>query len=732
MKPNRTIKAGYKIILKRMKFLIRYLIFILSLLLSISTNAQYKYAFQNPALSIDKRADNLIQQLTTEEKINLLLYNSPGVERLGIPKYNWWNEALHGVARAGRATVFPQAIGMAATFNDSLIYKVATAISDEARAKFNAAVKNNNRSQYLGLTFWSPNINIFRDPRWGRGHETYGEDPYLTGSIGTAFVKGLQGNNPNYYKTVACAKHFAVHSGPEPLRHEFNATVSNNDLRNTYLPAFKKLVTEAKVGGIMCAYNRTDSLPCCTSKFLLQDILRKEWNFKGYVVTDCWALDDIFRYHKFVKTDEEAAALAVKANVNVECGNTLKALQGALNKGLITQMEIDASLKINVEILFKLGLFDAAEKNPYHKIGESVINNTAHRALAKETAVQSMVLLSNKNNTLPLSKNVKHVLVTGPNADVSNVLMANYNGNSRSCINFLEGISGHVSASTIITYNQGCSLTDTAMQEVYWQINDADAVIAVLGLSPLLEGENGDAYLSEAGGDKKDIKFPYAQLKYLRKLREKTTKPLIVILTTGSAIELEEVEKIADAVLLAWYPGEEGGNAAAAILFGEANPAGRLPVTFYRSTGDLPPFEDYSMKERTYRYFSGKPLHSFGFGLSYTNFIYADLAVSKFKSDLNFKLTIKNIGKYDGDEVVQLYLRKIDAAAGMPFKELKSFKRIRIKKWSSKTISFLLTRKNMEYWDENKNGYFVYPGEYEVMIGSSSEDIKLRHRFTVQ
>ncbi len=702
------------------------------LFISITTSAQYPYAFQNSILSIDIRVNDLLQQLTPEEKINLLLYNSPGVDRLGIPKYNWWNEALHGVARAGRATVFPQAIGMAATFNDSLIYRVADAISDEARAKFNAAVKNNNRAQYLGLSFWSPNINIFRDPRWGRGHETYGEDPYLTGTIGTAFVKGLQGNDPKYYKTVACAKHFAVHSGPEPLRHAFNATVSDNDLRNTYLPAFKKLVTEAKVGGVMCAYNRTGGLPCCNSKFLLQDILRNEWNFKGYVVTDCWALDDIFRYHQFVKTDEEAAALAIKANVNVECGNTLKALQGALNKGLVTQKEIDAALKINIETLFKLGLFDAVDKNPYTKIDENVIDNKAHRALAKETAVQSMVLLSNKNNILPLSKNIKHILVTGPNADVSNVLMANYNGNSASCINFLEGITGHVSASTIISYNQGCTLTDTAMHEVYWQINDADVVVAVLGLSPLLEGENGDAYLSEAGGDKKDIKFPYAQLKYLRKLREKTTKPLIVVLTTGSAVELEEVEKIADAVLLAWYPGEEGGNAAAAILFGDANPAGRLPVTFYKMNKDLPPFEDYSMKERTYRYFTGKALHPFGFGLSYTQFNYADLSVSKIKNDLNFKLTIKNTGKYDGDEVVQLYIRKMDAAEGRPFKELKSFKRIRIKKGSSKTISLLLTQKDMEYWNENKNGYFVYPGEYEVMIGSSSEDIKLRHRFTVQ
>lgn len=710
----------------------RYSFLLLLLFFAMTVSAQYKYVFQDPASPVNKRVDDLIQQLTTGEKISLLLYNSPGIDRLGIPTYNWWNEALHGVARAGRATVFPQAIGMAATFNDSLINKVADAISDEARAKFNAAVKNNNRAQYLGLTFWSPNINIFRDPRWGRGHETYGEDPYLTGCMGTAFVKGLQGNVPNHYKAVACAKHFAVHSGPEPIRHEFNAVVSNNDLRNTYLPAFKKLVNEAKVGGIMCAYNRTDSLPCCTSKFLLQDILRKEWNFKGYVVTDCWALDDVFRYHKFVTTDEEAAALAIKANVNVECGNTFKALKGALEKKMVTEKEMEASLKINLETLFMLGLFDPAEKNPYNKINERVIDNGEHRALARNTAVQSIVLLSNKNNTLPLSKNINHILVTGPNADVSNVLMANYNGNTASSISFLEGITGHVSASTIISYNTGCSLTDTAVQEVFWQINDADAVVAVLGLSPLLEGENGDAYLSEAGGDKKDIKFPYAQLKYLKLLRSRTRKPLIVVLTTGSAIELEEVEKIADAVVLAWYPGEEGGNAVADIIFGDANPSGRLPVTFYRSTEDLPPFEDYSMKGRTYRYFNGKPLHAFGFGLSYTRFLYTGLFVSKSTNDLTIRLNITNTGKYDGDEVAQLYIRRINTEDGRPFKELKGFKRIHIKKGSHKNVSFLLMKKDLEYWDEKKGGYMVYPGEYEVMIGSSSEDIKLRHRFIVQ
>jgi beta-glucosidase len=473
-------------------------------------------------------------------------------------------------------------------------------------------------------------------------------------------------------------------------------------------------------------------LPCCGSKFLLQDILRNEWGFNGYVVTDCWALDDILSFHKFVKTAEEAAALGIKAGVNVECGNTLKTLQTALQKGLITENEIDASLKRNLAILFKLGLFDPAGKNPYELINEKVIDNAAHRALAKEVAIQSMVLLSNKKNTLPLPGQLHNILVTGPNADANNVLMANYNGNSSSCISFLEGITGQASASTIIAYNQGCNLTDTTMQDIYWQINDADAVVAVLGLSPLMEGENGDARLSEAGGDKKNISFPYAQLKYLRKLRAATNKSLIVIVTSGSAIELGEVEELADAVLLAWYPGEEGGNAAADILFGKANPSGRLPVTFYRSNADLPPFEDYSMKERTYRYFTGKPLHSFGYGLSYTRFIYHNLTESESKNEYKFQLTITNAGNFDGDEVAQLYLRHLNKTADEPLLQLKGFKKVFIKKGGSKKISFSLTKKDLEFWDEQKNGFTVYPGQYEVLIGTSAEDIKLKYSFTIQ
>lgn len=709
----------------------RFQLFIFFLLISTSV-CRAQYPFNNPSLPVDKRVHDLLDRLTTEEKVSLLLYNSPGVERLGIPAYNWWNEALHGVGRAGRATVFPQAIGMAATFNDALLQQVATVISNEARAKYNIAVKNNNRGQYLGLTFWSPNINIFRDPRWGRGHETYGEDPLLTGRMGTAFVKGMQGDDPRYYKTVACAKHFAVHSGPEHSRHSFNAVVSANDLHNTYLPAFKKLVTEAKVGGVMCAYNRLDSLPCCGSSFLLQDILRKEWGFKGYLVTDCWALDDIFRYHQYVKTPEEAAAIAIKNGVNVECGNTLNTLQNAMKQGLLTELDIDASLAINLEVLMKLGWFDKQDKTAFAQLGEKDINNEAGRQLARKTAAQSMVLLKNSNNTLPLSKNLQRILVTGPNADDINVLLANYNGNSGNMVTVLEGITSAVSSSTVIYHNRGCDLTDTVLQNVHWMTGEADAVVAVMGLSPLLEGENGDAYLSQAGGDKKDISFPYAQLKYLQQLREKTKKPLVVVITAGSAIELKEVEKIADAVLLAWYPGEQGGNAVADILFGKVNPAGRLPVTFYQSNNDLPAFDDYSMKGRTYRYFNGEVQHPFGFGLSYTSFDYNGLVVSSSSSGYSFHFSIKNTGNLIGDEVPQLYVRRVSAGAGEPIKQLKDFKRVSIASGKAVKVSLQLKISELEYFDEQKGKWLIYPGEYEIMIGGSSEDKKLVHRLTIK
>lgn len=676
--------------------------------------------------------EDLLGRLTMAEKISLFQYNSPGVPRLGIPTYNWWSEGLHGVGRAGRATVFPQAIGLAATFDDQLLQEVSSVIGDEARAKYNAAKKNDNRSQYIGLTFWSPNINIFRDPRWGRGHETYGEDPYLTGRMGSAFVRGMQGNDPRFYKAVACAKHYAVHSGPEPSRHEFNAMISNSDLYNTYLPAFKTLVTDAKVGGVMCAYNRVDSLPCCNNPFLLQTILRKEWGFKGYVVTDCWALSDVVSGHHYVQTEAEAAALAIKNGVNVECGASMKGLQTALDNKWVNAAEIDAALRNNLSILFKLGWFDPEGTNPYDKIPASVVDNEAHRKLAYKAAQESIVLLSNKNHTLPLQNTLKNIFVTGPNADATNVLLANYNGNSGNLTTILEGITNKINAGTTLGYDKGCELTDTSKQSMYWMINDADAVVAVLGLSPLLEGENGDAALSEAGGDKKDIRFPYAQLKYLRALRAKTKKPLIVVVTTGSAVELKEVEEIADAVLLAWYPGEEGGNAVADVIFGNTNPGGRLPVTFYQSNEQLPDFNDYSMKGRTYRYFDGPVQHSFGFGLSYTQFSYSNFKVNTSTNDFKCNFTLTNTGDRDGEEVVQVYVKRHDKKDAEPGLQLKQFQRVALKKGMTKQMSISLPSSSFLFWDEATKAWTVYPGDYEIGIGSSATDIKQTERITIR
>lgn len=675
--------------------------------------------------------DDLVGRLTMTEKISLFQYNSPGVARLGIPSYNWWSEGLHGVGRAGRATVFPQAIGLAATFDDSLIQQVASVIGDEARAKYNAAKKTENRAQYIGLTFWSPNINIFRDPRWGRGHETYGEDPYLTGRMGSAFVRGMQGNDPRFYKAVACAKHYAVHSGPEPTRHEFNAVVSKSDLYNTYLPAFKTLVTEAKVGGVMCAYNRVDSFPCCNNPFLLQTVLRQQWGFKGYVVTDCWALSDIVNGHHYVTTEAEAAALAIKNGVNVECGSSMRGLQTALDKGWVTPADIDAALRNNLSILFKLGWFDPEGTNPYDKISPAIVDNEAHRKLAYKAANESIVLLSNKEHTLPLQNNLKNIFVTGPNADATNVMLANYNGNSGNLTTFLEGITNKISAATTLGYDKGCELTDTTKQSMYWMINDADAVVAVLGLSPLLEGENGDAALSEAGGDKKDIRFPYAQLKYLRALRAKTSKPLIVVVTTGSAVELKEVEGLADAVILAWYPGEEGGNAVADVIFGNTNPGGRLPVTFYQSNEQLPDFNSYDMKGRTYRYFNGPVQHAFGYGLSYTQFEYTNFNVITKKDGYQCHFTLTNMGDRDGEEVVQVYVRHHDKKDAEPLQQLKQFRRVSLKRGTAKNMDILLPFTAFDFYDAGLQHEVVYPGQYDILIGSSVADIHQTYTVTI-
>jgi beta-glucosidase len=693
---------------------------------------KYEYPFRNPGLTIEERTADLISRLTIEEKASLMLYNSRGIERLGIPAYNWWNEALHGVARAGRATVFPQAIGLAASFDEELVLRVATVVSDEGRAKYNEAVKAGNRGQYLGLTYWTPNINIFRDPRWGRGQETYGEDPYLTGQMGLAFVKGLQGNNPRYLKTAAAAKHFAVHSGPEALRHEFDADVNNYDLYNTYLPAFKKLV-EGGVAGVMCAYNRLKGEPCCASPALLTDILRNQWGFEGYVVTDCWALQDMITHHKVVETGAEAAALAVKNSVNINCGVVYRKIPEAFVNGLITEKEIDEALAGGLKILFRLGWFDETDNTPWKNLGEKDIATDASRAIAREAAAKSMVLLKN-NGVLPLKKDLRNIYVTGPNAAAMEPLWSNYNGLSGNLVTVLEGITAKVSPHTAVSFNPGCGLVNDTLFRGTWLINDSEAVIAVMGLNSLIEGEAGDAWLSEYGGDRREIGLPENQIKYIRRLAREG-KPLIVVVMAGSAVSLTEIEPYADAILYAWYPGEEGGNAVADLLFADVNPSGRLPVTIYRSEADLPPFDEYSMLGRTYRFFEGEPEYPFGFGLSYTTWEYSGLKASGSEFGINdvikLEVTVRNNGKTDGEEVVQIYGKSHDTGCGPLLKSLVAFKRVLVEAGRERKIEFEIPVSQLQIWDPVEEKYVLRIGEYSFFAGKNSADESVQTKIVI-
>ncbi|MCB2221003.1 MAG: glycoside hydrolase family 3 C-terminal domain-containing protein [Bacteroidetes bacterium] len=687
----------------------------------------YDFPFQNLDLSIDERIDDLVSRLTVEEKASLMLYNSPAIERLGIPEYNWWNECLHGVGRAGNATVFPQAIGMAATFDDELIFRVSSAISDEARAKHHAAVRMGNREQYVGLSFWTPNINIFRDPRWGRGQETYGEDPYLTSRMGISFVKGLQGNDPKFLKASACAKHYVVHSGPEKTRHFFNAMPPERDFRETYLPGFEALVQEGHVEAVMCAYNRTYDKPCCGSEYLLNDILRNEWGFKGHIVSDCWALDDIWLRHKLVETRVEAAAMAAKAGVNLNCGYLYQYLPQALDSGLITEKTLDSALIPLMRTRFKLGLFDPEDMNPYANISTDVINNEAHQKLAYETAAKSIVLLKNENHVLPLDKKTtKTILVAGPTAMDVNCLVGNYTGYSGHLTTILEGMVNRADPGAVVEYNQGVLFHNDSLYQGFWQAGRADAVLLCLGINSLFEGEEGDAMMNPYGGDRLDIRLPENQLEFVKRIRLKVKdKPLIAVITGGSAMAIPELDSIADAVLFAWYPGEAGGFAVADIIFGDVNPSGRLPVTFYKSVKDLPDFENYSMDGRTYRYFDGEPLYPFGYGLSYSRFEYSNARAVQKDDKIDIQITVKNTGEFEGDEVVQLYARKKKPEFWRPIKQMVAFKRISLKKGESQTITIPVDPKQLQYWDVELQEYKLEPGNYELLIGSASNDIRI-------
>ncbi|WP_295648869.1 glycoside hydrolase family 3 N-terminal domain-containing protein [uncultured Mucilaginibacter sp.] len=687
-----------------------------------ATAASAQNVFRDPSKPLDVRVQDLVSKLTLEEKVHQMMNVSPAIPRLGIPQYDWWNEALHGIARSGTATVFPQAIALGATFDTDLAKQESTAISDEARAMYNAAVAEGYRERFGGLTFWTPNINIFRDPRWGRGQETYGEDPFLTARIGVAFIQGLQGPDPDHLKVAACAKHFAVHSGPERLRHTFNAQASPKDLRETYLPAFKALV-DAKVEAVMCAYNRTNNEPCCGSNLLLDDVLRNEWGFKGHVVSDCGAIADFYMGHKVVPGQAEAVALSVKHGVDLNCGDEYPALVEAVKRGLITEKEIDAALSTLLRTRFKLGLFDPAQNSPYNNIPTSVINSAEHRALAKEVALKSIVLLKN-NGVLPVKNNLAKYFVTGPTASTTDALMGNYYGVNPHMSTILEGLAGGIQAGSQMQYKPGVLLDRDNNNPIDWTTGDAqaaDVTFVVMGITGLLEGEEGDAIASPNFGDRLDYNLPKNQIDFLRKIKTGNTHKVVAIVTGGSPMNLSEVNDIADAVVLAWYPGEEGGNALADIVFGKVSPSGRLPVTFPKSFAQLPPYEDYSMKGRTYRYMTAEPMYPFGFGLSYTQFSYAPMVLSSTQvaknSQVTAETTITNTGKMEAEEVAELYIT-VPQTGDNPQYSLKGFKRVKLAPGESKKVSFAITPELMKSVNDNGESVLL-SGNYKVYISGS-------------
>lgn len=686
--------------------------------------AQFPYLDIN--LPFTERVKDLIGRMTLEEKVGLMNHYAHGIPRLNIPAYNYWSEALHGVARSGRATVFPQAIAMAATWDKDLIKQVASAIGDEGRAKYHTALKRNGyTAQYQGLTFWSPNVNIFRDPRWGRGQETWGEDPFFTGEMASAFVQGIQGDHPKYLKAAACAKHFAVHSGPEKDRHSFNAIVTKRDLYDTYLPAFKKLVTDAKVESVMGAYNRTLDEPCCASKLLIQDILRGEWDFQGHYVSDCWALSDIHLNHKITKDEAETAALALKRGCDLGCDHVFSEIPEAIQRGLITENDVDQALERTLLTRFKLGMFDPGEDVPFASISTDVVACDEHRQLAYRTATEAVVLLKNKDNILPIKPSTKKVFVTGPTATSMEVLLGNYYGFNDRMITLLEGITSRIPEGMGMEYHPGTPLKHPREIKETWapgMAQSSDVTIVCGGFNSFLEGEEGESLLSAQNGDRESISLPESQINYIKELAIHGVK-IVLVLTGGSPIALGEVEDMVDAILFVWYPGMEGGRAVADVLFGDVSPAGKLPITFPRSLDQLPPFEDYGMAGRTYRYMTAEPLYPFGFGLSYSQFEYSDLHLNKTSltagDSLNVSLKLTNNGDVDSAEVVQLYLSDIQASAIVPIHHLVGFNRIFLKAGEHQTVNFTITPAMMSFYDDDGK-LTLEPGEFRLEIGSCS------------
>ena len=666
------------------------------------------------------KATELVGKMTLEEKASQLKYDAPAIPRLGIPAYNWWNEVLHGVARAGTATVFPQAIGLAAMFDENLQEEIASVIAEEARAKYNGQSRHGDRDIYKGLTVWSPNINIFRDPRWGRGHETYGEDPYLTSRLGIRFIKGLQGDG-KYLKTAACSKHFAVHSGPEALRHEFNAVASPKDMTETYLAAFEATVKEAEVESVMGAYNRVNGEPACGSETLLKKTLRDKWGFKGHVVSDCWAVRDFHANHKVTDTAPESAALALKNGCDLNCGNTYLHMMEAYDEGLVTEEQITESCIRVFTTRYLLGLFD--ENCEYNKIPVTDIDTDENDALALKAAEKSMVLLEN-DGTLPLNPNaVKTIAVIGPNADSIPALEGNYNGTSSRYVSFLSGIRAYCKAHNIrVLYSLGCHLfkdrtsglaqADDRLAEAAMYAEQADVTIACVGLDAGLEGEEGDTGNEYFSGDKKDLLIPESQRRLLGVLKERAAK-LITVIAAGSSLNVPE----GNAKIFAWYPGQAGGTALAEILFGEISPSGHLPLTFYRDVKDLPAFEDYCMNQRTYRYFTGDVLYPFGFGLNYTSWSLSEARLNGQKILVN----VHNEGTRDCDAVVQVYVR-CDSPDAPVFPRLCGFTRISVAAGKTSVAEIPLDKLTATVVNEKGERVTVHRMKY--YIGISQPDAK--------
>ena len=698
-----------------------------------ATSTSEKLSYLDTSLSFAERAKDLVGRLTLEEKVSLMSHPAQGVPRLDIPAYNYWSEALHGVGRNGRATVFPQAIGMAATWDRDLIHRVASAIGDEGRAKYHAALRRNGYTdQYQGLTFWSPNVNIFRDPRWGRGQETWGEDPLLTGAMASAFVKGLQGDHPKYLKAAACAKHYAVHSGPEKDRHIFNAIVTKRELYDTYLPAFKRLVTEAKVESVMGAYNRTLDEVCCGSQLLIDEILRGEWDFQGHFVSDCGALSDFHLNHKVTKDAAESAALALQRGCDLGCDHVFNEIPEAIQRGLITEADVDRALERTLGTRFKLGMFDPPEEVPFASISPDVVACAEHRQLAYRTATEAVVLLKNKNNILPIKPSTRKIFVTGPTATSLEVLLGNYYGFNDQMITLLEGITGRIPEGMGMEYTSGAMLKHPREIKSTWAPGmgqSADFAIVCAGFSSFLEGEEGESLLSPMNGDRESISLPESQVNYIKELAIHGVK-IVLILTGGSPIALGELEDMVDAILFVWYPGMEGGRAVADVLFGDVSPAGKLPVTFPRSLDQLPAFEDYSMQGRTYRYMTEEPLYPFGFGLSYSCFEYSELHLDQTGvapgDSLEVSVTVHNKGNYDAAEVIQFYLSDLQASTFVPLHHLIGFERVYFKAGESRSVKFAITPEMMSFYNE-EGKLTLEPGEFRLEVGGCSPGRRGQH-----